>query len=213
MGTRFLLHVLLVSTPIAVQGSRQSTAARANPIRKVVNLLQAMQKKVTAEGVKEKELYDKFMCFCKTGGGDLSASIGSAETKIPAVSSSIQESEEKLTQTKADLKQAQVDRSAAKGAMKEATGIREKEAAAFAGKKSEYDANIAAINKAVTALEKGMAGGFLQTRAAQVLRRLADKQDMLDGDRQELLAFLSGSHSVGYAPGSGEVTGVLKELG
>merc|ERR1719346_646521 len=58
-----------------------------------------------------------------------------------------------------------------------------------------------------------MAGGFLQTRAAQVLRRLADKQDMLDGDRQELLAFLSGSHSAGYAPGSGEVSGLLKELG
>jgi len=37
------------------------------------------------------------------------------------------------------------------------------------------------------------------------------KQDMLDGDRQEVLAFLSGGS--GYAPGSGEVTGILKELG
>jgi len=202
-----LTLVLIVPTLIA------GDAAELNPIRKVVNLLQAMQKKVIAEGAKEKELYEKFLCHCKSGGGDLSASIGSAETKIPAVSSSIQESEEKLTQTKADLKQAQIDRTAGKDAMKEATALREKEAATFAAQKSEYDANIQAITKAVAAVEKGMSGGFLQTKAAQVLRMAVNKQDMLDGDRQELVAFLSGSHSTGYAPASGEITGILKELG
>ena len=33
----------------------------ANPIRKIVTLLQDMQKEITAEGEKEKKLYDKFM--------------------------------------------------------------------------------------------------------------------------------------------------------
>merc|ERR1719189_1257523 len=206
-------HLGVVVALVASCHLVDATDGQANPIRKVVTLLQNMQKKVTAEGAKEKELYDKFMCFCKTGGGDLSASIGSAETKIPAVSSSIQESEEKLTQTKADLKQAQTDRTAAKDAMKEATALREKEAATFAAQKSDYDANIQAINKAVAALDKGMAGGFLQTQAAQVLRVAINKADMLDGDRQELVAFLSGSHSTGYAPASGEITGILRELG
>merc|ERR1719410_940245 len=189
-------------------------ASELNPIRKVVTLLQAMQKKVTEEGAKEKELYEKFMCYCKTGGGDLTASISAAETKIPSVGSSIEAAESKLTQTKADLKQAQADRASAKQAMEEATGLRKKEAETFAATKAEYDTNIAALTKAVDALEKGMSGAFLQTGAAEVLRRLAlSKQDMLDVDRQELVAFLSGTHGSGYAPASGEGTGILKEMG
>jgi len=198
----------------AVSVAEDLNAAK-NPIRKVVTMLQAMQKKVEAEGEKEKELYEKFMCYCKTGGSDLSASISAAEAKVPAVSSDIEASEAKLAQTKEDLKQAQTDRVAAKESMDEATAIRQKEAAAFAAEKAEADTNIGALKKAITALEKGMAGGFLQTDTAQVLRRMVQgKQDMIDMDRQEILAFLAGTQQSvdGYAPSSGEITGILKEM-
>jgi chromosome segregation ATPase len=188
-------------------------SAVLNPVRKVSNLLQGMQKKVTAEGEREKDLYEKFMCYCKTGGGDLSASISAAETKVPAVSSDIEESEQKLAQTKSDLKQAQDDRTAAKKAVAEAIALRKKESAAFAAEKTEYDTNIAAVKKAVTALSDGMSGSFLQTQTAQALRVALSKQDMPDGDRQELVAFLSGSQGHGYAPASGEITGILKQMG
>jgi len=97
--------------------------------------------------------------------------------------------------------------------MATATAMREKEAAAFAAEKSEFDANIAAILKAVDALEKGMAGSFLQTGGVQVLRHLALNQDMLDSDRQVLTSFLSGSQSAGYAPQSGQITGILQQMG
>jgi len=43
----------------------------ANPIRKIVTLLQNMQKEIEAEGAKEQELFDKFMCFCSGNNGDL----------------------------------------------------------------------------------------------------------------------------------------------
>merc|ERR1719482_986619 len=70
-------------------------------------MLQAMQKKVTAEAAKEQELYDKFMCYCKNGGGELSKSIGDADTKIPQLGSDIKEAEAKNAQLKEDLKQHQ----------------------------------------------------------------------------------------------------------
>merc|ERR1719401_346411 len=77
-----------------------------------------------------------------------------------------------------------------------------------------YDTNIAAITKAVGALEKGMAGAFLQTTSAQSLRKLAlDRQDMLDSDRRMLLSFLSNGQGAEYVPSGGEVTGILKNLG
>jgi chromosome segregation ATPase len=172
-----------------------------------------MQKKVETEGEKEKELYEKFQCYCKNGAGDLQASISAAEAKGPQVTSNIEEAESKKAQLGEDLKQHQADRADAKKAMATATKLREKEAAAFAAEKAELDSDIAAINKAVSALEKGMAGGFLQTDGAQVLRRLAGSRDMPDGDRQELLAFLSGGNDASYAPQSGEITGILKTMG
>jgi len=206
--------LLLVLVGAASLVAAEKEQALANPIRKVVTLLQDMQKKVEAEGAKEKELYDKFMCYCKTGGAELAASIEAAEAKIPVVSKDIEESEAKLSQTKAGLKKAQEDRSAAKQAMAEATALRTKEATQFAADKNEYDTNIAAIHKAVAAIEKGASGGFLQTGSAQVLRQLSvSNLDMLDVDRQELVAFLSGSQGTGYTPASGQITGILKQMG
>merc|ERR1719510_2645701 len=213
MTLRFVLFVVLAVEPNLVKAAEQRSAS-PNPIRKVVTMLQAMQNKVTAEGEKEADLYKKFMCYCKTNGGNLQSSIGAAETKIPAVQADIEEAESQLDSTKDALKQAQTDRAAAKSALAEATAIRGKEAAAFATLEAEYNANIAAIRKAVAALEKGMAGGFLQTNAAKVLRQFIDnKQDMMDEDRQIVDSFLSVPWGAGYAPASGQITGILKQLG
>jgi len=209
MRTTLNAVAMLACAPALAAGAEQKAAL--NPIRKVVNLLQSMQKKVEQEGKDELELYNKFMCYCKTGGGDLGASISAAEEKIPAVQSSIEESEAKLSGAKADLKQAQTDRTAAKDAMAEATALREKEAATYAAFKAEHDTNIAAVAKATAAIEKGVAGSFLQTPAAQVLKRIVSKSDLPEADQETVTAFLS--QSTGYAPQSGEIIGILKQMG
>jgi len=210
---RFLACVVLVTAALT-RGEEQNNQVSINPIRKVVTLLQSMQKKVQEEGEAEAKLYEKFMCYCKTGGSDLEASIGAAENKVGSLPSEIKAAEEKLAQTKADLKQAQGDRVDAKEAVAKATAIREKEAAAFAAEKAEYDATIIAITKAVAALEKGVAGGFLQTTSAQVLRDfLHNDMDMGESDRQTLASFLSATQGTDYAPQSGQIIGILRQLG
>lgn len=208
---RVLLLALASLAAVSAADVQQEHAA--NPIRKVVNMLQAMQKKVQEEGEKEKELYDKFVCYCRTSGGDLQQSITTAQAKVPSVGSAIKAAESQKIQLEEDLKQHQVDRSAAQSAMQEATAVREKEAAAFGEEKAMLSANIQAITSAVAAISKGMAGGFLQTDGAKVLRNIVASQDMLDVDRQTVLSFLSGGQSAGYAPRGGEVVGILKELG
>eukprot|EP00427_Karlodinium_veneficum_P054838 CAMPEP_0169425140 /NCGR_PEP_ID=MMETSP1017-20121227/68408_1 /TAXON_ID=342587 /ORGANISM="Karlodinium micrum, Strain CCMP2283" /LENGTH=701 /DNA_ID=CAMNT_0009534957 /DNA_START=202 /DNA_END=2307 /DNA_ORIENTATION=- len=183
-----------------------------------------MQKKVTAEGEKEKELFEKYMCYCKTSGSALQKSVSDAESKIPEVGSNIKEAEAKNLQLKEDLKQHQVDRAAAKAAVASASALREKEAAAYEKEASEANANIAAVNSAVKALEKGMAGGavkalekgmaggFLQTSAASTLRHLALQHDLDEEDRQILTTFLQGSQSEDYSPSAGQITGILKTM-
>jgi septal ring factor EnvC (AmiA/AmiB activator) len=185
----------------------------ANPIRKVVTMLQMMQKKVEAEGEKEQDMFDKFMCYCKNGVGDLEKSIAEAEAKSGELPSQIEEAEGELKQLKEDLKTAQTDRAAAKTAIEEATAIREKEAAAFATESGELKTNLAAIGKAIAALEKGMGGAFLQTTAASTLKQLVLNSDKLqDVDREDLTSFLAGEASGGYAPQSGQITGILKQM-
>jgi len=205
--------VFLLAVLPAAAATRVDTGI--NPVRKVVTLLQKMQTKVKEEGEKEKELYEKFMCYCKTSGGTLTASIEAAETKLPQLAAQIESSESAKAETEATLAQARSDLKDAKAAMASATAQREKEAAAYAKFQADSVANIGAITKAVAALEKGMAGGFLQTGAASVLKSLAEnsKVDMADDDRQQLLAFLSGPFSQGYSAQSGGITGILKQMG
>merc|ERR1719313_2496536 len=58
-----------------------------------------------------------------------------------------------------------------------------------------------------------MSGGFLQTSAAAVLRRLTLSQDISNSDRDALTAFLTQGNGEGYAPASGEIVGILKQMG
>merc|ERR1719297_372167 len=58
-----------------------------------------------------------------------------------------------------------------------------------------------------------MKGSFLQTTAASVLRRFAmEKAEMPDETRQGLLSFLAGKNSDEYAPQSGQIVGILKQM-
>merc|ERR1719247_784974 len=163
----------LLAIPACFQA--ETDTGRANPIRKVVTMLQNMQKKVQEEGEKEKALFDKYMCYCQNAGGDLGKSIADADTKIPQLGADIKADEAALAQLKEDLKQNQVDRSAAKEAVASAEALRAKEASAYATESSELKANIAAVAKATTAIEKGMGGAFVQTSTASILQQLAKK--------------------------------------
>ena len=57
-----------------------------------------------------------------------------------------------------------------------------------------------------------MAGSFLQTSAAQILRKCMQGKPKLNANQEEIFSFLSSEESE-YAPQSGEITGILKEMG
>merc|ERR1740121_127730 len=159
------------------------------------------------------EMYDRFMCYCQTGKGELTESIATAKAKIEALTASSKADLESKTMTDAALKEHTASRDDAKKAMAEATAIREKEAAVYAKFKSDHDTNLKALKEATLAIEKGVSGSFLQTGAANVLRNYVMVQaTMSDAARQDVLAFLSGSDAQGYVPQSGEIIGILKQM-
>merc|ERR1712032_1476735 len=141
------LVALLASAPLATDAVRlgASATATANPIRKVVTMLQNMQKQVQEEGAREKELYEKYMCWCKTSGGDLEKEIEANKAKIAELGPAIKEAESKKKQLEEDVKQHKEDRAAAKKTMAEATEIRKKEKAAFDEATMEGKQNLVSI--------------------------------------------------------------------
>ncbi|CAK0812858.1 unnamed protein product, partial [Prorocentrum cordatum] len=191
---------------------RSAVQAAANPVRKVVTLLQNMQKKVEAEGSKEEELYSKFKCYCKSGVGELESRVDAAGNAAPELEAAIKGGEEKLVQTKKTLEDAQKEREEAKAAVASAESIREGAAKAFAETKATLEEYLSQISSAVASLEKGMTGSFLQGRSsASALRKIVEKAEIGDDDKEVVMSFLSGRAS--YAPQSGEVTGILKQMG
>jgi len=198
--------------------ARTKVKFSANPIRRVVNMLQMMQKKVEAQGEKEDELFEKFLCYCKTTQGELGKSIQDANDKIPQLESDIKASEESRAQLQSELAQHKADRTEAQDAVAKATSVREKEAKAFAAESANQKSNIAALGKAIPAIEKGMGSDFLQTGTADQIRALVSMSssttDLLNsGDRELLSDFLSGSDSQEQeGAGSGEILGILKQM-
>ena len=75
-------------------------------------------------------------------------------------------------------------------------------------------ANLDATSKDTAALEKGMAGAFLQTSGAACLRQLAINMDLSPCDRDVLVSFLSQAQgqASGCIPASGEIVGILKQM-
>jgi len=204
----FLLVILAVSTAQA----EMQQASGANPIRKIVTLLQNMQKEIEAEGAKEKELFDKFMCFCSGNNGALTKKAADAKAAIEELTAKLKSEEAEKVQLTQELIDHKKDREAAGSDIEEATMLREKEASEFAAEKADSETNIAAMAKAIPALEKGMGGAaLLQMPGGDRLKKLVESFPSVDAqDRRNVLEFLQEGGD--YAPQSGQIVGILKGM-
>jgi len=191
-------------------GAQQATAA--NPIRKIVTLLQNMQKEIEEEGAKEKELFDKFMCFCSGNNGELTKQAADNSAKIDELSAKLKSEEAEKVQVGQELIGHKDDRAGAEKDLSEAAVLREKEAGEFAETKADLEKNIAAMGSAIPALEKGMGGAsFMQLPDASQIKHLVETFPQVDDmDRKNVLAFIE--QSVDYAPQSGQIVGILKGM-
>merc|ERR1719240_2440654 len=99
-------------------------AVQANPIRKIVTLLQNMQKEIEGEGAKEKELFDKFMCYCNGNNGDLQKKAADGQASIEQLSATLKSSTAEKAQTAQELLGHKGDRAQAESDLAQGTTIR-----------------------------------------------------------------------------------------
>ena len=186
----------------------------ANPIRKVVTILQDMQKEIEAEGEMEQKAFDKFMCYCEGNTEGMGKSVEEAGQRITELKSKLEADKAEKSQLDQELIQHKSDRASAKKDLETATAIRAKEAADFAEETGSQKADLDAMTGAIAALEKGMGASFIQSqkaRVSRVVKAVKASQTVDDFERDEILGLLQGKNPFGdYSARSGEITGILK---
>jgi len=186
------------------------SALHANPIRKVVTMLQDMQKSVEQEGEKEKELFEKFMCYCNNGAGALDSAIETGKSQIEQLTSKIEKDTALKSQLEQDVVQHKADREEAEKTIKESTAMREKEAEEFAASSGEMKANAEAMSGALAALKKGLSAAMLQTGVSQLLKNVvAQSPAVSSAEREMLTAFLQNGEEEG---GSDQIIGIVEQM-
>jgi len=149
------MRVLAVLLGIAAAATAQAEAGE-NPIRRIVTMLQNMQVEIEKEGEESKEMYEKFMCFCETNLAQTTKEIEEGGELVTSLESSIKEFTGQNAQIAAELAELQEEVAENTKSIEEQTGVRKEEADKFAAESTETKNSIAAIDKALPALMKGV---------------------------------------------------------
>merc|ERR1719331_3297946 len=206
-----VIAALLLAGCVHAESSQQTLLA--NPIRKVVTMLQDMQKTVESEGEKEKKLFDEFMCYCNNGAGSLDAAIQTSAAAIDSLTGRIETEKAQKSQSEQEVAQHKTDRTEAEKTIKESTAMREKEANEFAAASGELKANLEAMTGALAALRKGLGASLLQTKAGQTLRNIIEHSPAVsEGERSTLVSFLENGDSSGETGSSDQIIGIVDQM-
>merc|ERR1719253_2197938 len=125
------------------------------------------------------------MCYCDGNTDGMSKAAEAASAKIIELKASLEAATAEKSQIDQDLMQHGKDREAAKQDLAAAASVRAKEQSEFESATGDSKENLASMNAAIAALEKGMVLSFLDGTANPF------------GD---------------YAPQSGEIVGMLKAM-
>jgi hypothetical protein len=134
------------------------------PVGKVVELIQDLKAKITAEGKEEQKIYDKFACWCEKTTAVKAKSIEEAKTSIEKLSEKVLDLKGSTGKLTAEVAGLNKDIAANNQAVKEATQIREKETADYNTAKENLEAAIGALEGAIETLTG--AGTLLEKNSA-----------------------------------------------
>jgi hypothetical protein len=177
------------SLEVAWSKELDASAGHESPVKRVVNLLNKMKAELQKEGDDEAAMYDKMVCWCKTGEKEKTQAIAAADAKDIELSSEIEGRAARsgeLSTNIANLKKQVADDTAA---LKTARAIREKEAASFRDGETFQTQTVSNLRNAIAVLSRHQGESFLQLGAPLlsglrvVLRDMALKYELLSAGR------------------------------
>jgi len=195
------------------------------PVMKVVRLLKDMETELINDLEDDRKVHEMLDCWCKTNREEKTAAIELGEAKQSQLEAFLGEAAAKMAEIKAkrDAAQDEVDKDWA--ALNEAKALRMKDNKAFHDEEMYLQQTIDAAQQAVIVLSKHHPELAQVKAVAHKLRavNVLSFKKLSKAQVEALRAFLDEPHSTGssflgipgmksYAPQSGQIFGILKQM-
>jgi len=217
--------IALVTTGVANAALHfDAEGAKNRPVTKVVTLLKDMLVQLEKEAEEDQEIYDNMACWCTTNDKEKTKAIDDAEAKIEDLTTQIEEMTALSARLNTEIEQLGEEIEKNKAALEKATSLRQKEIAEFMAEEKETLEAIDALGKAIAVLSKHHPGAaLLQTSqllpVAKMIQSVIQKnakllQGVLTPSQKKMIAALvqQPASAGSYAPASGEIFGILKQM-
>merc|ERR1711990_1284371 len=206
-------------------------AAKNRPVSKVITLLKDMLKQLEKEAEEDEEIYDKMACWWETNDKEKTKSIADAEARISDLTTKIEELTASSARLNTEIKNLEKEVAENQAALDKATAIRQKQLAEFNEEEKDLLESISALKSAVTVLSKHnsllqMPRSHIVGVAATVQNEMQKHATLLQGvlthkERRVVSSFIQAPEDYfdaeptfkqSYAPQSGEIFGILKQM-
>merc|ERR1719453_866768 len=190
-----------------------------------------MLKQLEKEAAEDEEIYDKMACWCETNDKEKTKAVADAEARISDLTTQIEELTAASARLNTEIKNLEKEVSENQAALDKATAIRTKQLAEFNEEEKDLLESISALKSAVTVLSKHnsmlqMPRSHLVGVAATVQNEMHKHASLLTGvlthkERKAVSSFLQAPEDYfdaeptfkqSYAPQSGEIFGILKQM-
>jgi len=178
--------------------------AQANPLGKVLQLMDSLAAKITQEGEVEAKAYKEFFAWCDDASRSKKFEIKSGTAKKEKLGASIDKSTADSEAATAKIEDLAASLAATDTDLKSATAVRTAEASDFASSEAELLETIDTLSRALSVIEREMAkkpAAFAQLDTAGrqglvgALNAIAEAASLPGADRRRLAALLQARQS------------------
>jgi len=211
---------------LAFTGSQAAVVDKNRPVSKVITLLKDMVGQLEKEAEEDEEVYETMGCWCETNDKEKTKAIADAESRIADLTAAIEEGT--AASAKLNTEIANLDKEIAKNnqALDTATALRTKQLAEFNEEEKDMLMSISSLKSAVIALSKHHeamlqdSDDTYENVVAMLHDELRRHKDILaevitPAQRKAIDAMEKaedGAAFLQYAPASGEIFGILKQM-
>jgi len=206
MKTATLLVVFSAVTSTCIGEQTQTS-----PLSKVLDLMAELTAKIVKEGEAEAKAYKEYFDWCDDMSKNAGFEIKTAEAKKEKLESKIGELTSSITVSTSKIDELVAAIAADDSELKDATAVRDKEAADFAKNEAELMDCIDTLERAITIISKEMAknpAALTQidtsstARLVQTLGAVIDAAGFAGADKQKLVALVQSQSSDDQEPGA-----------
>jgi septation ring formation regulator EzrA len=193
----FLLTAALAA-PLA------SASTTANPLNKVLELMDDLAAKITKEGEVEEKAYKEYVEWCDDAATNTKFEIKTATSSKEKLEAAIAQATGDIEVCEGKIESLASGIATDDAQLKDATGIREKESADFLAGEKELMETIDTISRAIAIIEREMAknpASFAQVDASNMknlvsaLSTIVDAASFSGADNKRLAAFVQAQQS------------------